>query len=114
MVILIVLAVAALAVPSCAVFILANFLLTICEPKTRLAAVTCFVVPAVAVLSGLILWGSSSAVWRYSAQGPIIWFLVWPMLALVCVGIIGAGFAVAAFRKRQIRSMHDAPATPTI
>jgi hypothetical protein len=114
MVILVVLAVAALAVPFCVVVVLANFLLTICEPKTRLAAVTCFVVPAIAVLSGLIVWGRSSAVWRYSAQGPIIWFLAWPALALVCVGIIGAGFAVAAFRRRQIRSMHDAVATPTI
>src|SRR5436190_22383964 len=114
MVILVLLVVAALAVPFCSVVLLANALLTICQPKTRLAAVTCFAVPAVAVLSGLIAWGSSSAVWRYSAQGPIIWFLVWPMLALVCVGIIGAGFAVAAFRKRQIRSTHDAVATPTI
>src|SRR5436190_17920194 len=114
MVILVVLAVAALAVPFCAVVVLANFLLTICEPRTRLVAATCFVVPAVAVLSGLIAWGSSSAVWRYSAQGPIIWFLVWPALALVCVGIIGAGFAVVAFRKKQLRSMRDGVATSTI
>ena len=114
MVILVVLAVAALGIPFFCVLVLANALLAMCEPKTWLAAVTCFVVPAVAVLSGLIVWGSKSAVWRYSAQGPIIWFLVWPALGLVCVGIIGAGFAVATSRKRQLRSMHDAVATPTI
>jgi hypothetical protein len=114
MVLLIVLAIAAVAVPFFAVVVLANGLLAICEPKTRVAAVACFLVPVVAVLAGLISWGSSSPVWRYSAQGPIIWFLVWPALALACGGIIGAGFTVAAFRRRQLRSMHDAVATPTI
>jgi hypothetical protein len=105
-----VLVVAAVAVPFCSVLVVANTLLAVCAPKTWLAAVACFVVPSLAVLAGLVAWGSAIAAWLH----PIFWHLAWPTLALACIGIVGAGFAVAAFRRRQLRSMHDAIATPTI
>jgi hypothetical protein len=40
-------------VPFGVVVVVANTLLAMCEPKTRLGAVICFVVPIVAVLSFL-------------------------------------------------------------
>ena len=90
--------------------VVASVLLAICEPKTRLGAILCFGVPAVAVLSGVIAVGWSNAAWLY----PLFWPLVLRALGLACIGVIGAAFAVAAFRKRQLRSMHDVVATPTI
>ena|ERR1044071_9429816 len=101
MVLLVLLAIADLAVPFGAVVVLANFLLMICEPKGRLAAITCFVAPAVAILAGLIAWPNATTVLRYSAQGSIIWFLLWPALALACIGIISAGFAVMPYDKAE-------------
>ena len=84
--------------------------LALCEPKTRLGAVICFVAPAVTVLSGVLALGWSNARWLY----PLSWPLVFRALGLACIGIIGAGFAVAAFRKKQLRSMRDGVATSTI
>jgi hypothetical protein len=97
-------------VPFGVVVVLASALLVICEPKTRLRAVICFVVPALIALSGVIALGWSNARWLY----PLFWPLVFRALGLACIGIIGAGFAVAAFRKRQLRSMRDGVATPSI
>ena len=84
--------------------------LALCEPKTRLGAVICFTVPAVAVLCGVFALGWSNAQWLY----PLFWRFVLRALGLACIGIIGAGLAVAAFRKKQLRSIHNAVATPTI
>jgi hypothetical protein len=114
MVLLIILFVAAFAVPFFAVLVLARALLLAADPKTRSGAILCFLIPMFTVLAGLISWGGASSVWRYSPQGPVIWFLVWPVLAAVCLGIGAAGFAVAAGRKRHLRSTHDGVATPTI
>jgi hypothetical protein len=97
-------------VPFGVVLFAARTLLAIREPKTRLGAVICFTAPAVAVLCAVTALGWSNAHWLY----PLFWPLVLRALGLACVGIIGAGFAVAAFRKKQLRSMHNAVVTPTI
>ena len=97
-------------VPFAVVLVLASASLAICEPKTRLAAAICFVVPALIAISGLLALGWSNARWLY----PLFWPLVLRALGLACIGIIGAGFAVAAVRKKQLRSRRDGVATSTI
>jgi hypothetical protein len=97
-------------IPFGIVVVLAGALLAICEPKTQLRAVICFIVPALIALSGVFALGWSNARWLY----PLFWPLVLRALGLACIGIIGAGFAVAAFRKKQLRSMRDGVATSTI
>ena len=96
-------------VPFGIVVVVASALLAICEPKTRLGATICFAVPAVIALSGVIALGWSNARWLY----PLFWSFLVRALGLACVGIIGAGFAVAAVRKKQLHSMRDGVATPT-
>ncbi|HVF70956.1 MAG TPA: hypothetical protein VM940_05045, partial [Chthoniobacterales bacterium] len=78
--------------------------------KSRLAAAICFVIPALIALSGVLALGWSNARWLY----PLVWPFVLRALGLACIGIVGAGFAVAAFRKKQLRSMRDGVATSTI
>src|SRR2546423_9406216 len=110
--VLLLLGIAAFVIPFLAVVILTTILFTLCDPKTRFGAIACFVVPAFAILSGLVVWGSTIDLWRYAE--PVMWRLAWPALALICLGIIAAGFAVAASRRRQLRSKHDGAATSTI
>jgi len=110
--VLILLGIAAFALPFLAVVILTTILFTLCEPKTRFGAIACFAAPALAILCGLVAWGSTIDLWRYAE--PVMWRLTWPALALICLGIIAAGFAVAASRRRQLRSKHDGAATSTI
>jgi hypothetical protein len=97
-------------VPFGAIAIVANVLLAMCEPKSRLGAVICFMVPTLAVLFGVIRLAWSNAHWLY----PLFWPFLLRILGLVCIGIIAAGFAVAAGRRRQLRSKHDGVATSTI
>jgi hypothetical protein len=97
-------------VPFVVIAVVASALLAMCDPKTRLGAVICFVVPTVAVLVGVIALAWSNARWLY----PLFWSLLLRALGLVCIGSIAAGFAVAASRRRQLRSKHDGVATSTI
>ena len=110
--VLVLLAIAALVLPFLAVVIVTNILFTLCQPKTRFATAACFAVPSLALLCGVIAWGSTIPLWRYAE--PVMRGVAWPALALVCIGIITAGFAVAADRRRQLRSTRDGDATPTI
>jgi hypothetical protein len=111
-ILLIFIGIAAFAVSFLAVVILTTILFTLCEPKTRFGAIMCFGVPALAILSGLVVWGSTIDLWRYAE--PVMQRIAWPALALICLGIITAGFTVAASRRRQLRSKHDGAATSTI
>ena len=111
---LVVAAILAVLIPFGGVVILSTMLLATCKPRSFFAAAVCFVIPAIAVPAALIAANTSSAFWRYSAQGPIIWFIVWPVLLLVGVGVIAAGFAVAAIRKRLIVSPRRGAATHVI
>jgi hypothetical protein len=97
-------------IPFGVIAVVASALLALSEPKTRLGTVICFVVPTVAVLFGVIGLAWSNARWLY----PLFWPLLLRALGLVCIGIIASGFAVAASRRRQIRSKHDGAATSTI
>ncbi|MEY2508563.1 MAG: hypothetical protein QOH01_2892 [Verrucomicrobiota bacterium] len=112
MLVLVLLAIAALVIPFLVVVILTTILFTLCEPKTRAGAIACFAVPSLALLCGIIVWGSTIPLWRYAE--PIMRTLSWPALALVCLGIITAGFSVAAIRRREVRSTHDGDTTSTI
>ncbi|MEY2494617.1 MAG: hypothetical protein QOJ45_1109 [Verrucomicrobiota bacterium] len=109
--VLVLLSIAAFVIPFLAVVILTSILFTLCDPKTRFGAIACFTAPALAVLGGLVAWGSTIDLWRYAE--PIMLRFAWPALALSSLGI-AAGFAVAASRKRRLRSMRDGVATPTI
>ena len=110
--VLVLLAIVAFALPFLAVVVLTTILSTFCEPKTRFGAIVCFGVPSLAVLGGVIAWGSTIPLWRVAE--PIVQILSWPALALVCLGIVAAGFAVAAIRRSGVRSKHHGDATPTI
>jgi len=112
MVILVLLGIAAFAVPFFAVVVATTVLHALCQPKTRFGAIACFAIPAVALLCGIIAWGSAIPLWRYAE--PITRTLSWPALALVCLGIIAAGFSVAAIRRREVRSTRNGDATSTI
>ena len=52
--------------------------------------------------------------YQFTILHPFLWYLAQPTLVLACIGTIGVGFAVAAFRRRQLRSMHGAVTASTI
>jgi uncharacterized membrane protein YfcA len=94
--------------------ILSTTLVLLCDPRRRFTTILCFIIPAVAVPIALFALGASSGVLRYSAQGPIIWFVVWLALLLAAIGIIAGAFTVGAIRKRLIQSSRDGAATRAI
>jgi hypothetical protein len=98
------------ALPFAVVVVGACVALDIFQPKTRLGAVICYVVPAVAFLSGVVAVGGTRGGYLF----PLFWPLVLRGLGPVCIGIFGAVFPVAACRKKQLRSMREKVATPTI
>ena len=114
MVSIILFALLAIFLPFVGVVFLSLALLSICDARNRLLAFACFAIPAVGVPAALFAVGSSSGVLRYSAQGPIISFMILPVLGLFCVGVVGAGFVFAAVRRRLLRSKHDVAARRTI
>ena len=99
------------AIPFAFVVVAACASLEICQPKTRLGAVICYVFPAVAFVSCVFAVGGTRS-GGYSF--PLFWPVFVRGLGPVCIGIFGAAFPVAAYRKKQLRSMRDKPATPTI
>lgn len=100
MVHLILVALLAIMLPFGGVIILSVALLFLCKPKTRVAAVACFLVPTVAVAFALLWWGSSTGFFGHGAAGPILWFVVGPVLACVVIGVVAAAFTVACIRRR--------------
>jgi len=113
MVILIIVGTVALAAGFVGAIAVTMALLAFCTPKSRTGAAICFVVAACAVVSGILALCSSSAFFRYSADGPVIWFLVWPTLGCAAVGIVSAAVAVSPIRRRLLTEDSRA-ATPTI
>lgn len=99
MVHLILIAFLAILFPFGVVTILSVALLFFCKPKTRAAAVACFLVPTVAGALGLLWWGRSTAFFG-SETGAIPWFVVGPALACAVIGVVAASFTVAAVRRR--------------
>ena len=113
MVLLVVISIVALVVGFCGAVAVTAALLALLQPKTRMGAVLCFVAAAVVISLVLVAMCSSSTFFRYSAEGPVIWFLVWPTLGCVAVGVIAALFAVSPIRRRLLAQGSHA-ATPTI
>jgi uncharacterized membrane protein YfcA len=113
MVILIIVGIVALAAGFFGAIAVTAALLALCAPKSRTGAAICFVVAACAVVSAILALCSSTAFFRYSASGPVIWFLVWPTLGCVAVGIVSAAVAVSPIRRRLLAEDSRA-ATPTI
>ena len=113
MVILVIVSIVALAVGFCGAVAVTAALLALLQPKSRMGAVLCFVVAAVVVALALVAVCSSSTFFRYSAEGPVIWFLVWPTLGSGAVGVIAATFAVPPIKRRLLTEDSHA-ATPTI
>jgi hypothetical protein len=113
MVIFIVIGIVALAAGFFGAIALTAALLALCAPKSRTGAAICFVVAACAVASSILALCSSSAFFRYSAGGPVIWFLVWPTLGCAAFGIVLAAVAVSPLRRRLFTEGPRA-ATPTI
>jgi hypothetical protein len=109
---LVLLGIAALVVPFLAVVIVTTILSTLCEPKTRLGAIVCFDVPALTILCGFVAWGRTIPLWHVAE--PVMRALTWPAIALVSLGLIAGGFAVAAIRRSDLRSTRNGDATPTI
>ena len=110
--VLVLLAIAAFVLPFLAIVILTTILFSLCEPKTRFGVIACFAIPSLAFLGGIIAWGSTIPLWRVAE--PIMRMLSWPALTLVCLGIITAGFSLAAIRRSEVRSTRDGDATSTI
>src|SRR4051794_3985432 len=112
---LVIVALLAVIIPFAGIVVLSSALLVICRPQSRLVTVVCFIIPAILVPAALIALNSASEFWRYSGpQGPVIWFIVWPALILVALGVITAAFAVAAIKKRMIPLSRDGAATRAI
>ena len=88
-------------------------LLVLFAPKSRTGAALCFLVAVITIGSGLGAICSSTAVFRYSAGGPVIWLLVWATAGGVAVGIVAAAFAMSSIRRRVLADDSRA-ATPTI
>jgi hypothetical protein len=89
----------AILLPFAGVLIVSVSLLSLCKPKTRLSAVGCFFVSAVAVILGLLWWSRFSRFFP-SATDPIVWFVVGPVLACTIIGLAAAAFTAAAIRRR--------------
>src|SRR5437762_12176208 len=87
------------ALPFIGVVLLSLALFSIFDPRSRGWAIICFVVPALVVPASLFALGAKSGVLRYSAEGPIIWFVAWPALGLACIAAVAACFTVAAIRR---------------
>jgi hypothetical protein len=84
----------AAAVSFCGTVAVTVALLALFSVKARVGAAACFVSAAITVSSALVAICSSSPFFRYSAEGPVIWFVVWPILGCVLLAVLGAALAV--------------------
>jgi hypothetical protein len=102
MVILLIVAIVAAIAAMPTTVAISTALLKLAQPKSRAGAAMCFSAAAAAVVIAAVVLCSSASVFRYSADGPVIWFLIFASVSGALVGLIGAAFAVAAIRRRLI------------